>query len=376
MALYKHSDLKKRNVFNSGVRELETPDNVTKKLWIPKFEFEYIRKHFGVKDRTPFKYSKFNFIPCFNQTLGDDGAGCPICKVVTDTWALWRAEKDKVKQKELTSIINQLKGEYYALNVIDIDDPDLKFQAISFTQPMFRELSQYEDSGKDISEVLWYFKKTKTKENTRYGLTAVDSATDVIKKLTTQLDDLMSRSYDDGGPIDLTKAFNRQYTMKEYMEILEPGENHGDERVNEDLSKESKLKDKPKDKLKETKKKDEPNVELAEEQISLDDLDSSGSTKEKTPDKEKIEEENLSLDDLSTESLDDLESLDSLEEVKLMTIDCKMVNERRNDKPFMDHLIKFFSKDLSLEGKPLKEMLMTIYGHVKKAGTLEVPEFK
>ena len=367
MALYKRSDLKKRNAFNSGVRELETLDNVSKKIWIPKFEFEYIRKHYGIKDRTPFKYSKFNFMPCFNQTLGEDGAGCPICNIVKDTWALWRKCKDKVEQKEYLDIINQLKGEYYALQVIDIDDPDLKFQAISFTQLMFRELEQYEDSEKEVGDAIWYFKKGKAGTTTRYSLTAVDTATDIVKKMKDQYDSLLMRSYDDGGPIDLTKAFNRKFTMKEYMDILEPG---GEEKSEEMMNLSKEEKNKPK------KDKESSKIELAEEQISLDDLNAIEGIK-KEEQKETIPDEQLSLDDISIDSLDSL-SLDSLEEPKLISVDAKMVNDKRNDKPFIEHLIKFFlpNKQLELEGKQYKDAIKIIYRHVKSLIKVDVPEMK
>lgn len=372
MSLYKMSDLKQKNAFNSNVRKLELELDVTKKIWIPFEDFCYKRVHYAVKQHTQFKHAKYNIIDCYNNKIDENGRGCPICDVIEKLWGDWREAKTKEDKEVVIKKINALRAEYYYMNVVDLSDPEQKFFVATFTKSKMAELEKFSDRA-EISSVIWHYKKTKTGETTKYVLIEVD-AEETITKLKKNLEVLSNREYDNGGPCELEKALIRKTSKEEYMKMLDPDDEGGEsETLEEDLSENKQPKLGKKD-----KKEEKPKTEILEdENLSLEDLDEK--PKDKKPDlkpdtkKTSLEDESLSLDDIG---LDDLKLEDEpLKEKKKLKIEPAMVKEKINDKSFISALSAFLVKNKKMEVKgTYKETAIETFGVVKKLGSVEITE--
>lgn len=153
---------------------------------------------------------------------------------------------------------------------------------------------------------------------------------ETIARLKSKIEEWKEREYDDGGPIDLEKAYVRfQRTAEEMTKIL------NGEDIDESSSDEEDLKPK-----KETKKA-ETKVEVDEStSISLDDIEDPLDKKET-----KKETKAESISDLDSElSLDSLD-LDDLETPKSkIKVSATMLNEKRAEKDFVNKVVDFLAK--------------------------------
>lgn len=358
MALYSTKELKNKGSFKSNVRELELEPDVTKKIWIPSDLFCYKRVHFHVKQQTNFTDAKFNTMDCFNNNYGENGAGCPVCKIIEGYWAKWREEADKEKQRIWLDKINQLRGEYFFMNCIDLGDKEHKFVVVSFTKSKMDDVLKVIERV-PIEKVVWHYKKTKTGQTTKYSLVEIEDDP-IVEKLIKVQETLESRSYDEGGPIDLEKAMLRNYTKSEYMLLLNPD---SETVSNNDLLQNDILDEKPKDKIKD-KQKDKPNIEV-EETISLEDigLDSTETEKDNV---------DTSLDDIDSLKLDDLDDAPKMFEVTPV-----IVNEKRKEVKFINYIYDFLlNKNLIKKGTDYKTSLQNVFDYVKSKGKIEVPEME
>lgn len=310
---YSLKDLKKLSG-NAGVRKIELEDNVTKKLWIPKEHFEYVRTHFNIRKFTTYKSAKWDIMPCFNQAYGENGKGCPICDEIQKEWAKWRKlPKDaKDAKKDITNKINQMVSEEFWMNAIDISSEDKKFGAIRFTRSKMEDLLKVIEFA-SLEDVIWYYKKVVTVENgkktsTKYSLNEDTDQNEVCEKLKAQLEYFISRSYEDGGMCDLGKLVRKYESLDHYISLLN-GEGGSEEEVHEESARETHSS--PKE-----KQSSEPKE--MDEELSLDDLDNP--TK-----KDELDLDGSGLDDIGLE-----------EEKKMVKITKDYVKENQKNQTVMN----------------------------------------
>lgn len=368
MPIYKLKDLKSKGRFQKP-RELELPDGVSRKIWIPEEGFLYHRVHFGIKTFTKYSNSKYDVMECTNQNFGEDGKGCPICKEVQELWAQWKKADTKEAKKAVTDKINRMTGEYFFFNAIDLESENKQFVSVQFTKSKKDDLIRIGEIY-GIDNVIWLYKKKVTGEGKvkkiEYTLTELTEQDEMIAKYKTKLDEWKSREYEKGGPVDLERAYLRNIrTPEQMLEVLNGGgdDDKSDESdLNYDASKKSQASTQ--------KKEEKPKVDIDESvSLSLDDINDPLDSKKST--------ETTSVDSLDLDSnlgLDDL-SLDSLESPKKkIKVSAQMVNEKRADKVFIEKVVDFLVNSGKM--KRLDDYvtnLKTAYA-VLKSGEIEMEE--
>lgn len=364
MPIYSLKDLKKKS--GHEFRQLELPEGVNKKIWIPEMEVCYHRVHFNVKRNFP--RSKFDVLDCPNQIMGEHGKGCPICELTEKLWNDWKiidkkSKKDEsliVEKKKIQDKINMIVSEEIFFNGIDIEDDDKKFQAIRFTRAQgFKILETVEALQKkeknpieDIHELIWYYMKSvSAKKKTEYSIQQIDSPelNKIALSLYAELEMLKNRPYEQGGPIDLDKAIIRPRTIAEVKAVLEGGD------VEEDVEKNT------------TSRKAEPTIDIDEsESLSLDDLD------DKKPDPKKEESESLDMDSLE---LDDIGDLDEPKAPVLVSIKPETIQANLKNAPWLKALVSFSIKSKWIDDlKDLANNVKAVFKYVKGKGEIQVPE--
>lgn len=364
MPLYTPGEAKAKRGQGLNIRKLELAVGVPRKIWLPSDQLLYKRVHYNIRRCTSFKHAKYDALDCFNQKAEEDGKGCPICEERQQMWAEWRKAKkdgDKALMAKLLKPINEIFCEYQWGNCIDLDDENQEFQGVCFTKGVFPDLERVQ-SKYGINNVIFIFKKGKNGEKISYSLTEITDLATTVQKMQGKLDELMARSYDDGGPIDLEKTLERQYTKDEYMDLLTNGE-ESDERDHD-----------PKETAPSSSKKEAPKnkstIEIDEsDSITLDDLEAGNTTKDKPKEPDKPKEE--SLDSLDLDGLD-LEPLTEPE--KFVKVSAKEINEKRNDKAWVEKIYNFLLQEKVIQAKEqYRDKLMEVFNFAKK-GDIEMPE--
>lgn len=225
-------DLKNKSG-RSKCRTIELKESIDAKLWIPKLDICYHRVHFNVKRSFPRATSDVQ--DCSNQVLGEEGKGCPICALLPTLWKEWKA-MDKAKnsdgKKKVQDKINQLVTEEIFINVIDIEDPDKRFQACRFTRvrglQILKTVQALAAAGgngpKKINELIWFYKMTVSpKGKKEYQLNNFDSAElrAIANSLSKDYAALAARTYEAGGLIDLDGSILRNNTPQSIKDCIE-----------------------------------------------------------------------------------------------------------------------------------------------------------
>jgi len=344
---YSIRDMKKLRG-GANVRKMVLDDNVSKKIWIPKEHFVYVRTHFHVKAFTTFKSAKWDIIPCFNQEYGQNGKGCPICDEIQKEWAKWRKlPKDaKEEKKKITDKINQMVAEEFWMNAIDVQSDDKKFEAVRFTSSKMEDVLKVLEFC-SLEDVVWLYKKCVDgdgkKKSTKYSLNDDTDQPELCAKLKAQLDFFCGRSYEEGGPCDLDKLVRKYDSLDKYMAILH-GEDAGDD------GEESVPTESPKQKEKESA------VEITDEEMSLDDLDSS------TPKTDELDLDGAGLD------------LPDPEPVKMVKVDAEFIKANMKDQNKMKIVYeKLLAEKKVAETKDYKTLVQSVYA-VVKSNPIELKE--
>lgn len=349
MPIYTLNDLK-RSSGKVEYRSLELPINKNKKIWIPSLQFLYHRTHFNVK--MFFPKSRFTVLDCSNQNLGQNGKGCPICELKESFWAEWK-KADKDQKKNIQEKINKIVSEEIWFNCIDIEDPDKMFQAVRFTMPKGKDLlnSVEASESKDISNIIWYYKKLQKDEKIEYSIQDIDSP-ELVKlahELKESLPMFMSRDYAHGGPVDLESSIIRVRTAQSIKDVISGNDSssHEDEEdVESNVS---------------AKKTSTPTVEIDEtDSISLDDLDGK---------KDELSE-SLEMDGL------DLDPVDP-PPVKYVQITSELFAEKvkGKDVSFLKTMVEFAVKEKLIKDEgSLNANVKNLYNCIKTSKDFPVPE--
>ena len=292
MAMYSAKEMKDKMGGHGKVREMELKDNTSIKVWIPKNEFYYEKKHFNIQMVPKFKHASVRAVTCINSD-GDVGE-CPVCEHIKSLWDEWRTAKsnnDEVKRKEIQNTINRLSTDMYYVNAIDISDKAYRCMSLRLTAAMFRDISKIIDPEEgdpiDINNVIWTIKKTNNNKKITYSvmedLGDEEGPNPKAVKLTKNMAKICDRDEKDGGYINLDKAYSRPITPAEYNHML-----FG---VEEDEEDDEEVEEKPVQKKKPVAK---PKVvEDEDEEMSLDDIDEEPVKKpvKKAPVKKQVVEE-------------------------------------------------------------------------------------
>lgn len=272
MAMYSAKEMKAK-LTGKKVRELELKDGKQVKIWIPKNEFYYERKHFNIKMVDKFKNATVKAVTCINSEAKI--TDCPVCDYIQELWGQWRETTDKEEKKRLQGIINRLSADTYYVNAVDIADKTFSCYSLRLTNAMFNTIMKVVcpdgEPEKEISYVLWTLKKTVTNGNTKYVI--IDDYGDdnrgnqTAMKLSRNMAKICDRDESKGGYIDLDKAYTQNITVDEYYKKL-----YGD------TDDEIETPEKP------VKRKD-ANITISDDELSLEDVEeeSSKKTVEKKP---------------------------------------------------------------------------------------------
>lgn len=366
MAYFNARELKdKMSGGSRNVRELKHEGTV--KLWIPNEEFFYARKHFNLH-LAPSVKSGVKSCWCTN-TSPQLTEKCDVCDDIQDLWKQWRDANEKDKQK-LQGIINKLVDEKYWVNAIDISDGEQKFIAVKFTGSRMREILTVIEKHA-INTIIWSYKKsvTKNKDNSErvsYGLTE-DTDSPKAHELAQNYEFLWGRSFEEGGPVDLEKAYGKQQSYEQLHNYLTKKTTEDDDaELDEDetMSLDDVSKPKTTTTLNPSKAPATTKAQVAakEEDISLDNLSLDG-------------DEDLSLDSLSLDgdelSLDDL---DTTTKVKMITIPKDFIAKNLKNRQLLSQIIEYFNdKNIVKSVNDLSKDVNAINKHLK-TNDVEVPE--
>lgn len=371
--MYSLDDLRKK----SGVkaRKLELVPNIPVNIWIPKPDLCYHRIHFDVKKHHP--KSKYNTLDCLNQTLGEEGKGCPICVMVKDLWADWKKTKDTNVKKDIQNRINQIVSEEYFFNGINIEEEDKFFKAIRFTRAkglqILDTLTALETEAKKtgakpkvLGDFIWSYGLTESGEGKKkkkdYSLSIIKSPElyKIAAALMLDYEKLANRPYEEGGLVDLDGTILRTNTLENYNAILEGKvEDESEEHESTEVSNE---------------------VIETEESTSLDSIESSSTDTTdalSTDTTESLEDSSTgSLDDLSLGSGDELGDL-GLEEaeppmVEITASDFKKEVAAKNMN-YINAVIKHaIDSKLITDTKVLNTNVKTLYAYLNTGKTFKV----
>ena len=298
MAIYSAKEMKDRmNGGNKKIREFELVDGKTVKLWIPKNEFYYEKKHFNIKMIERFENATVKAVTCINSET--KVADCPVCEYIQELWADWKVAKsnnDKDGMKKLQGVINRLSADFYYVNVIDLADKSCCCYSLRLTSAMFNNIMKVVcpegETERDINRFVWTIKKVVTNTNTKYIIMEDDGSEnptllEEINKRIKNLDKICNREESKGGYIDLEKAYNRNVSVDEYYKKLF-GNNVEDDDEDDKAS---------------TKKTSYGGITITDDELSLDEIDEEKPVK-KSPKKESKKpavDDDLDLDDMDEE---------------------------------------------------------------------------
>ena len=260
MAMYSAKEMKAK-LTGKKVRELELKDGKQIKIWIPKNEFYYERKHFNIKMVDKFKNAQVKAVTCINSEA--HVADCPVCDYIQELWSQWRETTDKEEKKKIQGIINRLSADTYYVNAVDIADKTFSCYSLRLTNAMFNTIMTVVcpdgEPEKEISHILWTIKKTVNNGNTKY--TIIDDYGDDNKgnptamKLARNIAKICDRDENRGGYVDLDKAYAQNLTVDEYYKKL-----YGDSD------------DEVETPAKSVKRK-EANITISDDELSLDEVE-------------------------------------------------------------------------------------------------------
>ena len=371
MAFFNARELKeKMSGGGRNVRELKHEGTV--KLWIPNEEFFYVRKHFNLR-LAPSVKSGVKSCWCTN-TSPQLTEKCDVCDDIQALWKQWRDAGEKDKQK-IQGVINKLVDEKYWINAIDISDSEQRFIAVKFTATRIKEILTIIEKH-PINTIIWSYKKsiTKNKDNSErvsYSLTE-DADHPKALELSQNYDFLWGRSFEEGGPVDLEKAYGKQQTYEQLHDYLTK---HRSE--------------------------DDSEAELAEDEVmSLDDVATSKpkpapvaskpatTTALKTTPKTKEEDislDNLSLDGDSDLSLDSeqlsldgdelsLDDLDTAPKVKMISMPKDTIVKNIKNRQLLSQIIEYFVEQKFIKSENDMNKDVNAVNKYLKANDVEVPE--
>ena len=371
MAFFNARELKeKMSGGGRNVRELKHEGTV--KLWIPNEEFFYARKHFNLH-LAPSVKSGVKSCWCTN-TSPQLTEKCDVCDDIQALWKQWRDASEKDKQK-IQGVINKLVDEKYWINAIDVSDSEQRFIAVKFTASRIKEILTIIEKH-PINTIIWSYKKsiTKNKDNSErvsYSLTE-DADHPKALELSQNYDFLWGRSFEEGGPVDLEKAYGKQQTYEQLHDCLTK---HRSE--------------------------DDSEAELAEDEVmSLDDVATSKpkptpvaskpatTTAPKTTQKPKEEDislDNLSLDGDSDLSLDSeqlsldgdelsLDDLDTAPKLKMISMLKDTIVKNIKNRQLLSQIIEYFVEQKFIKSENDMNKDVNAVNKYLKANDVEVPE--
>jgi len=362
MPVYTLSEMRKKTLYKD-VRKFELEPNADAvKIWIPEGKVHYQVLHYNVK--LLFPKCSWAGIECFKYEYNTKIKGCPVCAKIEELWAQWRevANKtdpnSKILKQQLQMKISQVRSEYFWMNIIPLNDPDRKFYANRFTPACKDEIDAI-DEKYGIGHVTWDY-KMKKEGKTSYILHALtEGQKEILSELNENLNKYKERPYEMGGLCNLESVSQKFTSLEAYLSILN-GENTSETGVQ------------PVSETLKTQEVQKPKIE--EESISLDNLESTPVEKKKEePKKEepkkidKIDDLELDLDNLKLEPIDIPE--------KIIEIEPKEINDKRNDKTFILKLFNFLLNKKFVEPKKeYKDQVVACFMYAKKEGKLKISE--
>lgn len=378
MAFFNARELKeKMSGGGRNVRELKHEGTV--KLWIPNEEFFYARKHFNLH-MTPVVKSGAKSCWCMN-TSPQLTEKCPICDYIQTLWKEWREAAEKEKQK-IQAIINKLIDEKYWINAIDISDSEQKFIAVKFTASRIKEILTIIEKH-PINTILWSYKKsvTKNKDNSDRVSYSLTEDTDHPKalELSENYDFLWGRSFEEGGPVDLEKAYGKQQTYEQLCDYLTKhrGDDEGDAELVDDetmslddvTSKPKATVSKPATTAPKTTTTTKPTVKPKEDDISLDNLSLDGDGDLS------LESDQLSLDgdELSLDG-DELSLDDLTPKVKMVAMPKDTIVKNIKNRQLLSQIIEYFVDQKFIKSENDMNKDVNAVNKYLKANDVEVPE--
>ncbi len=366
MAYFNARELKEKMSGGSrNVRELKHEGTV--KLWIPNEEFFYARKHFNLH-LAPSVKSGVKSCWCTN-TSPQLTEKCDVCDDIQALWKQWREASDKDKQK-IQGIINKLVDEKYWINAIDISDGEQKFIAVKFTASRVREILTIIEKH-PINTIIWSYKKSisKNKDNSErvsYSLTE-DTDSPKANELAQNYEFLWGRSFEEGGPVDLEKAYGKQQTYEQLHNYLTKKSADDDAELDEDetMSLEDVSTSKPDHKLNASKAATPPKQQAAppkEDDLSLDNLSLDG-------------DDDLSLDNLSLEGEElSLDDIDTQPKVKMVVMPKDFIAKNLKNRTLLSQIVEYFNDNNIVKSEnDLSKDVNAINKHIK-TNDVEVPE--
>lgn len=216
MAIYNASELmSKLSHGKRKIREFEPKLGKLYRLWIPKNEVCYVKKHFNIQSIPSIRNCRLKAVTCINTDPGKPVRSCPICEYID---AQWRNTNDKKEKEEIQKRVNKLSATYFYVNAIDADDADLQFVALRLTKSLFESFSMaIHDTP--IENIIWQFKKTEKNGKIEYMLLESPNDSRAVE-LCNEYDMLAMRPFADGGPIDLDAALTYETNEKDYINLL------------------------------------------------------------------------------------------------------------------------------------------------------------
>lgn len=371
MAFFNARELKeKMSGGGRNVRELKHEGTV--KLWIPNEEFFYARKHFNLH-LAPSVKSGVKSCWCTN-TSPQLTEKCDVCDDIQALWKQWRDAGEKDKQK-IQGVINKLVDEKYWINAIDVSDSEQRFIAVKFTASRIKEILTIIEKH-PINTIIWSYKKsiTKNKDNSErvsYSLTE-DADHPKALELSQNYDFLWGRSFEEGGPVDLEKAYGKQQTYEQLHDYLTKHRSDDDSEAELAEDEVMSLDDVATSKPKPTPAASKPATTTApkttpkpkEEDISLDNLSLDGDSDLS------LDSEQLSLDGDEL-SLDDL---DNAPKVKMVQMPKDFIVKNIKNRPLLSQVIEYFVEQKFIKAENDMNKDVNAVNKYLKANDVEVPE--
>lgn len=371
MAFFNARELKeKMSGGGRNVRELKHEGTV--KLWIPNEEFFYARKHFNLH-LAPSVKSGVKSCWCTN-TSPQLTEKCDVCDDIQALWKQWREAGEKDKQK-IQGVINKLVDEKYWINAIDVSDSEQRFIAVKFTASRIKEILTIIEKH-PINTIIWSYKKsiTKNKDNSErvsYSLTE-DADHPKALELSQNYDFLWGRSFEEGGPVDLEKAYGKQQTYEQLHDYLTKHRSEDDSEAELAEDEAMSLDDVATSKPKPTPTASKPATTTAlkttpktkEEDISLDNLSLDGDSDLS------LDSEQLSLDGDEL-SLDDL---DTAPKVKMVSMPKDTIVKNIKNRQLLSQIIEYFVEQKFIKSENDMNKDVNAVNKYLKANDVEVPE--
>ena len=373
--MYTPNEIKKQ--FSGGKTKVESnaivvEPNKKYKLWIPKAEFCGIKRHFRVRNVPTCASCKVNAINCINQE--DDSKKCEICEHIKSLWKKFNNTTGKAKKDKIYQEINGFTTTYFYVNVIDIADKELKFQELTLTSGAMKELNAILlDTEQPISDFIFTYKKSVVDGRTKYTIIESESPK-VTDKLNSQLESLIERPFEDGGPNPLEDIHRYDTDEVKYNNFLTGKtvkKDDDDETVDElveDTDDGGSGLDIDEDENLDTEDKSDEDDDI---DTDIDDLDMGTEDKSDDDDLDLGDDDtDLSLDDDDDDLNMDLD--DEEEAVTMINITKDYIKENKDDKQQMLRIIKFLGKKIKTEAKHGKNV-NAVYAYVK-SNPFDIPE--